>query len=124
MGTKAFSAPGLRLELEEKPEETIVHCIGKITSDSAEMFQNEIRDNVIPISRGKGMPVTSRVVIDLTHVGFVDSTGLGALLSVWTAGQRRGCDVEIVNFSANVEKLVSLTKLDQVFTKMKGMFGK
>jgi anti-anti-sigma factor len=87
------------------------------------MFQYEIRDNVIPTSRGKGMAVTCRVVLDLSQVSFVDSTGLGALLTVWTAGQRRGCDVEIVNFSPKVEKLVSLTKLDHIFEKMKGMFG-
>jgi|ERR1700686_3107737 len=123
MGSKAFSAPGLKFELEETAEETTVHCIGKITTDSAEMFQNEIRDRVIPISRGRGVAVTCRVVLDLSQVTFVDSTGLGALLAVWTAGQRRCCDVEIINLNPRVEKLVSMTKLDQVFNKMKGLFG-
>jgi anti-anti-sigma regulatory factor len=31
--------------------------------------------------------------------------------------------MEIVNLSPRVEKLVNLTKLDQVFNKMKGLFG-
>jgi anti-anti-sigma factor len=62
-------------------------------------------------------------VLDLSRVSHIDSTGLGALLGVWTAGQRRGCDLEIVNLSPRVEKLVSMTKLDQVFSKMKGFFG-
>jgi anti-sigma B factor antagonist len=123
MGTNAFRAPGLKLELEETAEETTVHCSGRITAESAEMFQSEIRDRVIPISRGKGVAVTRRIVLDLSQVTFIDSTGLGALLSVWTAGQRRSCDMEIVNLSPRVEKLVNLTKLDQVFNKMKGLFG-
>jgi anti-anti-sigma factor len=123
MGTNAFRAPGLTFELEETAEETTVHCKGKITAESAEMFQSEIRDRVIPTSRGKGVAVTRRIILDLSQVTFIDSTGLGALLSVWTAGQRRSCDMEIVNLSPRVEKLVTMTKLDQVFNKMKGLFG-
>jgi anti-sigma B factor antagonist len=124
MSTRTFSARGLQLDLDERAEETIVYCSGKITADSAEMFQNEIRGNVIPESRGKGVQVTTRIVLDLSKVTFVDSTGLGALLGVWTAAQRRGCDVELVNLSPRLEGLVSVTKLDQVFSKMKGLFGR
>ncbi|HKV94358.1 MAG TPA: STAS domain-containing protein, partial [Candidatus Angelobacter sp.] len=124
MSTRTFTAPGLQLDLDERPQETIVYCSGKITSESAETFQNEIRGNVIPESRGKGVDVTTRIVLDLSRVTFVDSTGLGALLGIWTAAQRRGCDVELVNLSPRVEGLVSVTKLDQVFSKMKGLFGR
>jgi anti-sigma B factor antagonist len=118
-----FSTAGLKLELEEKPEETIVYCSGRITAESAEWFQNEIRDRIIPMSRGRGVAVTSRIILDLSRVSFIDSTGLGSLLTVWTAAQRRSCDMEIVNPGARVEELLSITKLDQVFTKMKNLFG-
>ncbi len=123
MSTQAFAVPGLKLELEEKAEETIVHCSGKIVAESAQWFQDEIRDRIIPTSRGKGVAVTTRIVLDLSKVNYIDSTGLGALLSVWTAAQRRSCDMEIVNPGARVEELLSATKLDQVFSKMKGLFG-
>jgi anti-sigma B factor antagonist len=118
-----FSTAGLKLELEEKPEETIVYCSGRITAESAEWFQNEIRDRIIPMSRGRGVAVTSRIILDLSKVSFIDSTGLGSLLTVWTAAQRRSCDMEIVNPGARVEELLSITKLDQVFNKMKNLFG-
>ena len=118
-----FSTSGLKLELEEKPEVTTVYCSGRITAESAEWFQNEIRDRIIPMSRGSGAAVTSRIILDLSKVSFIDSTGLGSLLAVWTAAQRRSCDMEIINPGARVEELLSITKLDQVFNKMKNLFG-
>jgi hypothetical protein len=39
MGNQVFTAPGLKMELEEGPVETIVRCTGKITAESAEKFQ-------------------------------------------------------------------------------------
>lgn len=124
MASLAFTAPGLRLTLEEKAEETVVYCIGKITADSAELFQSEIADHVIPMSRGKGVAVTTRIVLDLSNVTFVDSTGLGALFNLWSAAQRKACELEIINFSPRVQALMSITKLDQVFNRMKGWFGR
>jgi hypothetical protein len=49
MATQPLSPPGLKLQLEEKPNETIVHCKGKITAENSEVFQREIRD-LIPDS--------------------------------------------------------------------------
>ena len=124
MPSGAFTFPGLKLSLEEKPEETIIYCHGRITADSAEMFHREIRDHVIPVSRGKGVAVTNRIVLDLSNVSFVDSTGLGTLFNLWTEAQRSACDLEIVNLSPRVQKLLSLTRLDQFFTKVKGLFSR
>ncbi len=123
MGNETLSAPGIQLELEEHAEETIVHCTGTLTAQSAEVFQTEIRDRLIPDSRGKGVAVNCRIVLDLSTVTYVDSTGLGALVAVWTAAQRRSCDIVIANLSPRVERLVTMTKLDQVFNKMRTIFG-
>jgi anti-anti-sigma factor len=107
---------GLKLELEEKANETIVHCNGKITAENSEMFQREIRD-LIPESGGQIAAITCRIVLDLSNVTHVDSTGLGALLGAWTAAQSKGCDLEIANLNSRVEKLVEITKLDTVFKR-------
>jgi len=122
MATKPFAARGLKLELEEKPEETIIHCTGRINAENSEAFQTQIR-GLIPDSRGHVDAITLRIVLDLTNVTHVDSTGLGALLGAWTAAQRKGCDLEIANLNPRVGKLVEITKLDTVFRKMKDLFG-
>lgn len=122
MATKPFAAPGLKLELEEKAYETIIHCSGKINSDNSEAFQKEIR-NLVPDSRGHVDAITCRIILDLSNVSYVDSAGLGALLGAWTAAQRKGCDLEIANLNPRVGKLVEMTKLDTIFSKMKNLFG-
>jgi len=116
MATQPLSPQGLKLQLEEKANETIVHCKGKITVENSEVFQKEIRD-LIPESRGQIAAINYRIVLDLSNVTHVDSTGLGALLGAWTAARSKGCDLEIANLNPRVDKLVEVTKLDRVFKR-------
>ena len=116
MATQPLSPGGLKLQLEEKPNETIIHCKGKITAENLEVFQREIID-LIPESRDPIAAIAYRIVLDLSNVTHVDSSGLGALLGAWTAARDKGCDLEIANLNPRVEKLVEITKLDTVFKR-------
>jgi len=107
---------GLKLQLEATSNETIVHCEGRITAENSEVFQKQIRD-LIPESCAQTATITRRIIVDLSNVTHVDSTGLGALLRAWTAAQNKGCDLEIANLNPRVEKLVEITKLDTVFKR-------
>jgi anti-anti-sigma factor len=118
MATQALDLPGLKLQFEPKANETIVHCAGKITAENSEVFQREIR-NLIPEACDQIAAITHRIVLNLSSVTHVDSTGLGALLSGWTAAQRKGCDLEIANLNPRVEKLVEITNLHTVFKRAK-----
>ena len=117
MVIQPHSPLGLKLQLEEKPShETIVHCKGKITAENSEMFQRQIRD-LIPQSHAQISTTTRRIIVDLSEVTHVDSTGLGALLRLWTTAQNKACDLEIANLNPRVEKLVEITRLDTVFKR-------
>jgi anti-anti-sigma factor len=122
MATPAYCFTTLTLNMDEKPEEITIHCNGRITAESAHMFQREVRDNSIPISRGKGIPVINRIILDLSNVTHIDNVGLEALLDVWTAGQRKACSVEIINFGRRTFRRTALTRLSQVFIKMLATF--
>jgi anti-anti-sigma factor len=122
MATQPLTLRGLKLQLEENPNEIIVHCSGRITAENSAMFQRQIRD-LIPESRSQIAAITYRIVVDLSNVTHVDSTGLGALLGAWTAVQRKGCDLEIANLNPRVEKLVEITKLDTVFKRARVAAG-
>jgi len=118
MATEAVRPAGLKLQLEQTTNETIVHCTGKIIVENSEMFQKEIRD-LIPDGDSQIAGTTTRVVLDLSNVTHVDSTGLGALLAAWAAARRKGCDLEIANLNPRVEKLVEITNLHTVFNRAK-----
>src|SRR6201984_2259398 len=116
MATQPLSPGGLKLQLEEKPNETIIHFKGRITAENLEVFQREVRD-LMPESRYPIAAIAYRIVLDLSNVSHVDSSGLGALLGAWTAAREKGCDLEIANLNPRVEKLVEITKLDTVFKR-------
>ncbi len=122
MAASAYSFTTLQINMDEKPEEITIHCNGKITAESAHMFEREVRDNSIPISRGRGVAVINRIVLDLSNVTHIDNAGLEALLGIWTAGQRKACNVEIVNFGPQTLRLASLNKLHRAFRKMLALF--
>jgi anti-sigma B factor antagonist len=56
------------------------------------------------------------VIVDLTEVGFLDSTGLGALVTARTAAETRGAALLLVCTHERILKLFTITGLDGVFT--------
>jgi anti-anti-sigma regulatory factor len=122
VATPAYCMTTLKFDIDEKPEEITICCSGRITAESAYMFQREVRENSIPGSRGKGVAVINRIVLDLSNVTHIDNAGLEALLGVWTAGQRKSCSVEVINFGPQTLKRAPLIRLDQAFRKMLVLF--
>lgn len=56
-----------------------------------------------------------RVILDLTQVDFIDSSGLGAIVaSMKQLGD--GQKLELAGMSPNVQKVFRLTRMDSIFT--------
>jgi anti-sigma B factor antagonist len=96
----------LQLSTEKKPGETIVHGAGRITSATSDLLQSTIRGLI---------PGTKRIVLDLTEVNYIDSSGLGALVSVYMAASRAQCDLELANPRSRIRDLLKMTRIDSVF---------
>ncbi|MEE1612152.1 STAS domain-containing protein [Microvirga sp. CF3016] len=58
----------------------------------------------------------TQFVVDLAEVPFIDSTGLGALVSGLKAARRVEGDLRLAAPGPQVRKLLRLTTLDRVFT--------
>ena len=55
------------------------------------------------------------LLIDLSAVGFLDSSGLGALVRALTNSQKEGGQTKLLNAGPQIRKLLQMTKLDSVF---------
>jgi anti-sigma B factor antagonist len=55
-----------------------------------------------------------RVLIDLSGVSRIDSTGLGALMSYYTHAVRNSGILKLLNPSSQVKKVLSMTRIDSV----------
>lgn len=54
----------------------------------------------------------SRLVIDLSQLEYVDSSGIGVLLAVYSSSQKRGNRIVFSGATGSVMKVIELTKLD------------
>lgn len=102
----------LHYEVEKSKDElnnnvTTVEFHGRIVSDTAA----QVRDLVKPL-----IPDGGRIVLDLTGVDHIDSSGLGTLVGLKASALNAGyCRLELVNLSARVADLLKITKLTQLF---------
>jgi len=53
--------------------------------------------------------------IDIEEVRYINSSGIGALITVLTKLRNRGGDLVLINPSEHVQKLLIMTKLENIF---------
>lgn len=101
-------------EIEKSPDDlhgnkvTTVKCHGKLTSQNS----NEVKLAVKPL-----LALGGRTVVDLGDVAFLDSSGLGALVSLKVSAINQGmCRLEYVNLTPRVLELVRITRLTDLLS--------
>ena len=57
-----------------------------------------------------------KILLDMAHVRWVDSAGLGTLVAALVSVTREGGQIKLLKVRQNVKDLLSVTKLDTVFT--------
>jgi anti-sigma B factor antagonist len=87
---------------------TVVQVTGEIDVYTAPLLREELASLI----DGEH----SELVVDLTGVGFMDSTGLGVLVGALKKVRTIGGDLQLVINSEKVLKVFRITALTQVFT--------
>jgi len=57
----------------------------------------------------------TRILVNLADVTYVDSSGLGELVSSYTTVRNKGGDVKLLKLTAKIKDLLQMTKLLTVF---------
>ncbi|MGO9516901.1 MAG: STAS domain-containing protein [Candidatus Korobacteraceae bacterium] len=100
-------------EVEKSTDEiagkvTNVKFHGRLVSDTS----GEIKELVKPLIAAGG-----RILLDLSDVNYLDSSGLGTLVGLKVSAIKEGyCRLELVNLSPRVQELLRLTNLKQLFS--------
>jgi anti-sigma B factor antagonist len=87
---------------------TILDISGKITLGAASA---ELR-SVVSDALSKG---SKKILLNLADVGYVDSAGLGELVSAYTTVKNAGGTLKLLNVTKKVSDLLVITKLVTVF---------
>ena len=87
---------------------TIVDAAGRITlGEAASTFRDTIRD--LAASGHKKM------LLNLAEISYIDSSGIGELVSGFTSAANQGGSVKLLNLTKRVQDLLQITKLYTVF---------
>jgi len=104
----SFGPPQFDLAEEQIDDETrVIAVTGEIHVTTAPEFTERLKDAVAAGTRG--------VVIDMTRVEFIDSTGLSVLLNALRRITRAGGRLSLVVSNPTVLRLFEITKLDSTF---------
>jgi anti-sigma B factor antagonist len=87
---------------------TILDVSGKITLGEGDALLKDKLNSLL--HQGK-----KNMLLNLGNVQYVDSAGLGAIVSAYTTVRREGGDLKLVNVTKKMQDLLSITKLLTVF---------
>ena len=102
----ASEAPPFALRAHQRGKVTVLHASGDLDLSGKARFA-EVLAAVDPRR-------TSRLVIDLAEVTFIDSTGLGMVLEAWSKARRERLEFAVIVGSASARRAFEAAGLTDV----------
>jgi len=98
----------LRATNREAGQVTVVELGGRITlGDGSALLRKTIR--------GLLADQKTKILLNLADVDYIDSSGIGELVSGYTAVKNQGGDLKLLHLTKKVRDLLQITKLYTVF---------
>jgi anti-anti-sigma factor len=92
---------------QQSSKDTVVLlCHGRLVAGTAHLLQDEVRAQIAQ---------AQTIVLDLSEVQYMDSSGLGALVAIYVSTKRAGKRLQLIKLSERVQELLRITKLLGVF---------
>jgi anti-sigma B factor antagonist len=86
----------------------VLDLIGRVTlGDGSELLRDMIRER---LNQGQ-----SKIVLNLAGITYMDSSGLGELVSGLRAVRDKGGDLKLLNLTKKITDLLQITRLYTVF---------
>jgi anti-sigma B factor antagonist len=98
----------VKLTTRQVGDVTVIDAVGRITlGEGASMFRDIIRDLA-----AKG---NQKLLLNLSEVSYIDSSGIGELVSGFTTVTNHGGVLKLLGLNKRVKDLLQITKLYTVF---------
>ncbi|MEE9235450.1 MAG: STAS domain-containing protein [Candidatus Acidoferrales bacterium] len=98
----------VKINRREVGEVTVVDLNGRLTlGDASAQLRDTLREL---LEKGQ-----KKIVLNLGQVGYIDSSGLGELVSGFTTVKNQGGQLKLANLTQKVNDLLTITKLYTVF---------
>ena len=87
---------------------TIMDCSGRITlGEGSVVLRDAVKDL---LTKGQ-----KKILLNLGDVNYIDSSGIGELVSAYTTVKNQGGELKLLNLTKKVHDLLQITKLYTVF---------
>jgi anti-sigma B factor antagonist len=96
------------MNIKEQYGTVIIELKGKLIGGS--LSERVIRTLNILLEQGK-----NHIVIDMSNVNVINSSGMGILISGYTKVKDKGGSLKLANITGKIESLMSITKLNGIF---------
>jgi anti-sigma B factor antagonist len=98
----------MHIEQRSVGDVTIIDLRGRLVApEGDELLRDKVRSLV---QQG-----VKKIIINLADVPYVDSSGLGGMVSTYTTVTREGGKLKLLNVTKRINDLLVITKLSQVF---------
>jgi anti-sigma B factor antagonist len=98
----------MKIETRTIGDIRILDCSGKITLGEGTMA---VRNTVRDILKNNG----KKIVLNLAEVNYIDSSGIGELVSTYSTVTNNGGQLKLLNMTKKIQELLTITKLLTVF---------
>jgi anti-sigma B factor antagonist len=95
------------MNIQHQGSTTIVTGLQELVAANAAPVRDEIRA-ALP-------PACVNLALDLSTLSFLDSSGLGTLISLHKTLRSRNGTVRLIKPAVNIRQILELTRLDRVF---------
>lgn len=95
------------INVDRRGDTAIVNLVGSCTMTVSKKLGDSLRD-----LGGQGL---RSIIIDLSSVDFIESSGLGGIVAGYLRAKIHKSEFRLVNPSPDIRKLLEITRLEQLF---------
>jgi anti-anti-sigma factor len=99
-------ARGLTLAVDRSGSAAAVRCSGRLVAGGSDRLYLEVSQLI---------PGSKRILLDMTDLTHMDSTGLGTVVRLYVSAKSAGCALQLFNIGKPIRQLLGVTHLLSVF---------